>query len=601
MAKSTAVVAPNLGLYYNRPSIDLPAKALLDGYNFRIKNGVISSLNLGWELFTEFGPLNGPITFIDNFFPRGATEHLLIGTLTDIYRYEPSNDTFVFLTPQYDTGTAAASGTAVTGTGTNWDPEAKEGDFIHFGDANYTDPAGVWYEIASRSGDTSLTLTASAGTVVDGPYTIRQTFQGNRGDLWDLDVFVQDGTSGDDLWFGTNGVDDVITWNGTDATVTRHPELGFTCSTLAVFANMMIYGAIEMGDSFPTSIINSDVGLPLNAGSTGTGLSEQFRIHGGTDRLLEMVPLGDNLALYSARHLVLMQFIGDPIVFAFRTAASDKGPIAAHGVANHGDYHEFLGADAMYTFDGVGVRESNQHVGREIIRQSDPLRRNLIYAHFDEENGDLIWSVPSTLDAEAGVSDGAPETAWGEHYLEQVPQGVGTPFSKRAFPFTAAGYYERSVGLTWATAQGQWQEFNYSWNDQFFALAFPQNIVGDEDGNLYVLNETQTGNGAELPSFAHFGRVALGDGRERNLLRRVYPFMKKLNVDVYVKLYLADHASTLASSGGSYTFDTTLPEGGHFVSPFRRARFVELEFGSTTGAPWVLEGYDTDVNKGGMR
>lgn len=65
----------------------------------------------------------------------------------------------------YTTGTVAVSGTTVTGTGTLWSTERmKAGSRIGFGS---TDPNEIstWYEISSIGGDTSITLTATAGTI----------------------------------------------------------------------------------------------------------------------------------------------------------------------------------------------------------------------------------------------------------------------------------------------------------------------------------------------------------------------------------------------------------------------------------------------------
>jgi hypothetical protein len=74
----------------------------------------------------------------------------------------------------YTTGTAAVSGTAVTGTSTAWQTSRlASGSRIGFGS---TDPTAIstWYEISSIGGDASITLTSSAGTVVDGPYVIEE-------------------------------------------------------------------------------------------------------------------------------------------------------------------------------------------------------------------------------------------------------------------------------------------------------------------------------------------------------------------------------------------------------------------------------------------
>jgi len=73
----------------------------------------------------------------------------------------------------YTTGTVEVSGTAVTGSGSSWTTDRMSiGCRIGFG---ATDPTQIntWYEISAVGGNTSITLTATAGTIAAGtPYVI---------------------------------------------------------------------------------------------------------------------------------------------------------------------------------------------------------------------------------------------------------------------------------------------------------------------------------------------------------------------------------------------------------------------------------------------
>lgn len=600
--KSTAVIAPNLGLYLDRTNLNVPDKGLRAGQNFRIKNGELNSLNLGWTKFSEDWTLNGPVTFIDNFFPRNIPERLIFGTLTDIYLYDDTSDTVSFLTPRYATGTVSngSGATTVDGSGTDWS-DIKAGDQIAFGNNAETDPGATWFTIDSVTSATELELTEDAPTISGSDYTIRRLFTGNLQATWDFDTFINDGDSGDDLWLATNGVDDIISWNGSADQVTLHPEMGFQAKSLTVAYNMVLYSSVSgPGGNYPTSMINSDVGYPLRAGDTGTGLSEQFIVHSGTDPILNCIPLGDFVVFYSERNLTLAQFVGDPLVFIFRPIIQGIGPISADIIADFGDFHEFIGADTGYTFDGVALTEIGSHVWREVIRSSDPGRKRLSYAHFDEENGELIYSIPLNTDADVGETSGQSEWAYVAHYLEDTGDAP-TPYSRRRFPFTTTGYYQQQNALTWATADGQWQDYNYAWNDQFFQASFPLNLAGDKDGVIYVLNTSQQGDGVPLPSYVRFGRFPAGDGRARNILKRVYPFARQHEGNLEITVMLADHASGPYTAQQVYLFNQSLPPGQHFVSPFRRSRYMALQFGRSDGGPWALEGHDIDVSIGGRR
>jgi hypothetical protein len=608
--QDNAILQPNLGLYLDRPALAIPRGALRDGLNFRVQNGRLSNLNLGWEPFGDFEPLNGPVTLIDNFFIRTGAQVLIFGTTKDLYRFNEIDESVSFITPTYSEGTVTVTNnsTTVTGSGTEWLANLKEGDEIAFGASDIRDPEydvdGGWYVIDEVVSDTELTLERpfEGSTAAGEDYTGRQLFTAFIEDFWDTAIFFND-PNGDDVWFATNGRDDIVKFRIADDEVTPMPELGFTCKTLATYKSMMIYANItdDTGDIFPNTIINSNPGEPENV---ATGLASQFIVHDGVDPINALTPLGDNLVIYAERTSVLTQFIGEPFIFAFRVAVAGIGPIAGRLVADFGDFHEFIGQDSQYRFDGVTIEEIGFQVFREVLRQQDPQRRRLGYAHFDEENGDLLWVIPMTIDPDEGNDDPRdvpPSRAWVSHYLEDAPQGMEDPISTRDFPFTASGFFERQTTLTWDQLTVEWQELNFRWNDQFFLAAFPFNLVGDAEGRIFIINTTQFADGEPLESFVRSGRFAVGDGRMRGLVSRIYPFVRPFVGDLRVQLFLTDHASGTITEVHEDLFDQTLPEGGHFVTPYRRARYAEIGFRTDDGTPWLIEGWDTDIRIGGRR
>lgn len=607
-AKSSAVSMVTLGLYLGTAPLLVPQGALQDGMNFRIKQGRLGNLNLGWELHSAV-TLDGPVVYQDTFRIRGLGEIMIFCTLKNVYSYDPNNDTVAFINPVYTTapGVDVTSANPAVVTPDSGSPlwvtnGIKAGDMIHFGANNQTDPAAVWYTIATV-GESSITLTtAVAGAPLNASaYTIRRTFTGDVQDIWDSETFVfpDDGT-GDDMWFATNGVDKVITWDGQAAHAIRQTTLGFTCKRLSVFKNMMIYANLitDGGDSRPTSIANSDVGVPLD---TSNGLASQFRVHDGSDVIMEVEDLGDNLVIYSERHVTQMQFVGDPLVWVLRDAAQGIGPIAPRVVADFGDYHEFIGADSQYLFDGVAVTEVGKQVWREVLRLRDPVRQVLAFTHFDEENGELHWLVPLTSDAGVGVEDEGPEISFVEHYLEEVGERVPTPYSRRELPFLSGGYSATAGVLTWDQLTQAWEDLTFRWNDSFLFSAFPLNLMGGADGRIYQINTVQQGAGSNLTSFVRFGRRPLGDGRMRGLLKRVYAFATKTATAFDVTTRYFDHANDSTPTIVQVdSFDASLPEGGHFVTPYRRGRYCDIGFG-TSGAGWEVIGYDVDAVPGGRR
>ena len=91
-AKSNAVVRPNKGLFLDRAALNVPNGGLSAGENFRIQNGALSNLNLGWVKFpddasgivlsasTRSGITASPCTLVGNFLLRSGSQKLLFGT-----------------------------------------------------------------------------------------------------------------------------------------------------------------------------------------------------------------------------------------------------------------------------------------------------------------------------------------------------------------------------------------------------------------------------------------------------------------------------------------------------------------------------------------
>jgi hypothetical protein len=598
--KSTAVLLPNLGLYFDRAILDLNPRMLADGLNFRVKEGKLTNLNLGWTRFGTF-TLNGPLRMITDFFIASGSELLVFVTDTDIYRYINASSV-LYLTPRYETGTASRSGNTVTGVGTSWTANAKIGDEIFFGSTGQNDPAASWHLITNVGGNTTLT-TLDSGTVGSGAYTIRRKFTGNKTNVWNNAIFANASPSNaNELWM-TNGLDNIVRWNGSDTQVEVMSALNFTAKVITVYQNMMLFfNLVQGGLHKPTDMINSNPGEPQNVTS---GLSEQFKVHTFTEEVVAASPIGDNLAIYSytSRGIVtLAQFVGDPLVFTFRQASFGQAPISIGAIANYGPFHEFVARDSEYFFDGATVKPVNRHVWRDILRQQDPTRNFLAYSIFDYENADLIWVIPLTSDPKGGTT-GQPNVAWGEHYLEDPGSSqIGQPHSKRSFPFTAVGYFKQQTGLLWSDLTNSWSSYNFRWNDKFFSSAFPLILAGDDSGKIYTINTSQDANGAALGSFVRFGRRAVADGRVRGLLTRVYPFVSSLTNPLQVSVLMADSADGASMITDTQDFDQTQPEGGHFTTHYRRGRFFQVHFSTNgPGQPWEISGYDYDVRSGGKR
>lgn len=602
--KSNAVLVPNLGVYLDRPSIALDKRMLEDCRNVRVKNGEIVRDNMGYSPFIS-RVLPDPVTLVDQFFLSSGSQILIFGTTKDLYQYNEGTADVTFITPIYSIGTADAtvSTAIVSGTGTGWTSGIAVGDYIAFGSADTVDPDATWYEIAAVSTDTKLTLVSViASAVVSSAYTVRKIFNGTVKDYWNTDSYLN-ATSSADHWYATNGVDDIVRWDGASAQVSVLSALNFKCRDLLVYKEMLLcFNITEAGVNKRTSMKNSDVGTPEDFTN---GLAGEFIVYDGSDAIEQALLLGDNVVVYGSRHIALAQFVGSPTIFVFRTSIDGIGIQAGRAVVDFGDFHEFLGPDAQYSFDGISLREIGTQVWREALRAHAPNKFDFFQAHIDEENGEVLWITPLTTDP-GDNSTGQPVTAYVEHYLENVPENTETPYTIRDLPATATGYFERATTLRFSDITTAWSSQNFRWNDRFFQASFPLNLFGDEDGNIFKLNETDDANGADITSYATFGLRATVDGRRKGIIKRIYPYASKLPAASYnltVRVGLSNQANEASTASGDFGYDLTqADDANYFISPFLSGRFYQVEFRvEGQGRSFNLAGYDVEIVRAGKR
>ena len=178
----------NVGSLFKRGTLASPAEKYITPFPLQIHrpmeiattmavnvpHAIQWSTTIDW-IFVADGAATAPTRKIGLYIFDRSTFSLEWRGFTTVTFPTATNHTIRGIRATYDkytTGTASASGTAVTGSGTAWQTARLcVGNRIGFGS---TDPTQIvtWYEISAVGGDTSITLTSTAGTVADGPYVI---------------------------------------------------------------------------------------------------------------------------------------------------------------------------------------------------------------------------------------------------------------------------------------------------------------------------------------------------------------------------------------------------------------------------------------------
>jgi len=610
------IQTPNLGLYLGVSPTAIPRRAMKDCLNVRISQGSVDFDNLGWSNFPDdVTPVNldgKPALLEESFLLRDKTIRTIFGNTTDLFVFDDLTGLLDYLTPRTETGTATVvnGSPVVVGVGTTWSTDVKVGDFFSFGAVGVTSQGAIWYKVLTVDNDLQLTLTTNYGEVSAGPspYTIRQVMTGDIGTPWFTETFYNGdalggpSAQGDRIYF-TNGTDPVLAWDGV-ADVAYLPVLGNveTCKTLLRHKNKLIYGAPTTGGEFKKfSIRTSDIGKPED---TVTGEATELIVHDGPDGIQTMKAIGELIAIYSEKNITLAQSVTLPLVYLFRTVVTGYGPVSPRGVAVYPDFHDFVGADRQYRFNGATITPVNDHVWRDIVRRVTPLRNDFMLSHFDEERGELHWVTPLTQDVEVGIN-GTPEQAYVTHYMENVGDYAPDPHTRRELPALSMGSYRRQSTLTWNEISEEWQDFSYRWDDRFFHEQFPLTLFGTETGDIFILNGSTSKNGTLMDSYVRFARVSVGNVEFKGIVRRIYPFIKQqlgsVN-EVRVRLYGSNTVDGVAVLLSDQGFSTGIPDERHFVTPRKSTRYAETEIGVDQSAFYYsLAGYALDTAPGGGR
>lgn len=180
----------------------------------------------------------------------------------------------------YTTGTAAVSGTNVTGTSSLWtDDRLSVGSRIGFGS---TDPTQIttWYQISTIGSNTSITLTATAGTISDGPYVIEDfrvittttnATATNGGLFVTKGLRIEDFTSGGTVIPAATTVDNIkaVYWLADASTVTNTTAAGAAIQTKTSWTDHRI---CVLNTTTPSGVFvyNMRAALTLTAGKDTT-------------------------------------------------------------------------------------------------------------------------------------------------------------------------------------------------------------------------------------------------------------------------------------------------------------------------------------------
>lgn len=267
-----------IGLNTDLPARRIPEHRLSDVSNVVFKDATVQK-RWGFDRMNIANVLDSAVMKIHMYETAiSNTLELLVFTTEEAYLYNTGNGRFKTITRVYTEGSAAASGSSITGTDTYWMPswDSDYGNLkIGFGD---TDPDNIttWYTVSAVAAS-EITIEEDAGTVADGDYCLKFCFSGDEDDFFSC-ANPYDGKTGDRIVAVCNGIEEILIYTGSSECLKpiSQQAASYTSGSAdvlidegdAVFIGQSVYGPAVPENTVITAISGDEITMSNNATAT---------------------------------------------------------------------------------------------------------------------------------------------------------------------------------------------------------------------------------------------------------------------------------------------------------------------------------------------
>lgn len=482
--------------------LDTPARFIGDNLmpvatNVVIRDGKISIrpgyTQLGSSLVDKVTAI---VSYDPFFYPMS---YVVAFTLRDAFYYDLASSSWKYITKRHYAGKASCAGstTAVVGSSTPaWStlwPASRY--YIKFGNQD-PNTAGTWYLIASFGSATALTLATNGpntGGAVD--YVIRMCFNASDDQYPQIAQSVDEDTWEKVLIY-TNYVDPPLIWEGTAACGIGDGflrNLGGTPPTNAkavgaVSSRVFLGNVIDGAVTYPQTVFGSAAGDPEDwtTSPLANNLVET------DDEVLAILPWGTSLFVYKEKSITEIVPTYDATnPFVFYEKKFMNGLKVGRGITQFGNAHILRGDNDFYVMNGssmppIGSGINNTITGLmnddTVIHAFAVTLNKDLWAFFFPEAGQTYPSVAVVFNMKTGEKMlwrmAHAMTAGGSY---QKQGNLLTCSDSISLGTTGSDY----LGITCLQSLQASSEIKYA--------------LGDEDGNVYELDETVgTDNGINI-------------------------------------------------------------------------------------------------------
>ena len=386
---------------------------------------------------------------------------------------------------------------------------------------------------------------------------------------------------------------------GNVANLTNWPA-STTCGVLRPFKYYLVAGDMtESSTRYPykvrwsTSAVPGTLPASWVASTSNDAGSVDLSANYGP--VIDMVPMGDQLAIYRQRGITLMRWIGgtdatNRLVMAFNDVPSGAVTgILARNCATDvpGLGHVVLSQSDVYLFDGNATRSILDKRHRDWLRStidSTYANRSFVIHHADRSEVWVCIVSQGKTSADKALIFNYVDNTIGLREIPNLTCGVHVPVSEGA-------------STTWSDLTGTWDDLTGTWDQWIAASKFRKTVLGSMDNLLYVVGNATTKNGTAMSSTVEREYLSLGDAQRVKFIRSIWPRLEATvgqTFTVQVGTSMAVDEATTWQAAQTYIYGSSRK-----VDVNRAGRFMALRI-STTGGPWRIRSMDVDVQPQGM-
>lgn len=280
---------------------------------------------------------------------------------------------------------------------------------------------------------------------------------------------------------------------------------------IRVFSDFLIVGYLtENGTLVPNKFRWSQIGEfeIWENNIDGSGQAGAF-LFSTPDFIIRLEQLKRELFIYRERSIEAISYVGLPNIFAFRRTETRTGLISTDALINRVDIHAFVGNENVWINTGVSFDNIGEPIKLEFFKDVTPNKAQFIELFYIQDYDEFWMAYSSTA-----------ERTYDKAYIYNLTLRKWS--GPRTVQGTTFGKYQRTQERVWDTTPGTWDSQGaWYWNERFFLTTFPSNLMADDNGLVYILEQGNQLDGVDFTKRYESSLRDCGNGGLEKTVQRV--------------------------------------------------------------------------------